>query len=448
MPWKNSSIVKERERFVILALKAKQPFARLCREFGISRQAGYKWQERFLEKGRRGLRDRRRGPLKAPQPRAEYWRAKALGLRRRHRHWGGRKIRVKLAEKYGRRELPAVRTLERWFKKAGLSKSRPRRAPRGPSVPHPGLTCPRRRHQVWTVDFKGWYRTADGQRQEPLTIRELWTRYVLAIRLLPDQSDPEVRAAMSRVFRAHGLPQAIRVDNGSPFSGLGAPLGLSRLSAWWTRLGIRVEFTRRARPGDNAGHEQMHGLYAREVAAHPGAHRRSEQRRAERWRRHYNEQRPHAALGQRPPAAFYAPSARRYEPKLADCIYPKSFQVRRVRPYGDIKWQGRSRWIGRAFAREKVGLKALGTGPWAVYLGRLLIGHLHAEDTTGMRPAVWQRSPTQGDNKTPGNPNHRPTKKPGSQPTRSRFFAPPPLRSGCAKNRETSSKQKAKVSTK
>lgn len=393
MSWKPSSIVKERERFVRLALKEQQPFARLCGQFGISRRVGYKWCGRFAEEGRRGLADQRRGPKEPAQPQGQRWRQRALGLRRAHRHWGAAKIRVKLAEKYGRRGLPAERTLARWFAQAALSKKRARRARQGPAVAHPGLTCGRRRHQVWSVDFKGWYRTADGQRQEPLTIREMWSRYVLAIRLLPDQSDARVRVAFRRVFAQHGLPEIIRVDNGSPFASLGA-LRLSRLSVWWVRLGIRVEFTRRARPGDNAAHEQMHGLYAREVAADPGANRRSEQRRAERWREQYNQQRPHAALRQRPPSARYVRSPRPYPAKLAEWTYPESWNVRRVRGHGDIKWQGRLRFIGRPFVGERVALKVLGLGQWAVYLDRLLIGHLHATDASGLRPAFWQRPPS------------------------------------------------------
>jgi transposase InsO family protein len=393
MSWKSSSIIKERERFALLALQKRQPFTELCRQFGISRQVGYKWRDRFAAEGRRGLRDKRRGPKQPAQPQAQRWRRRALGLRRVHRHWGGAKIRSKLAQKYGRRGLPAVRTLERWFAQAGLTKKRPRRVRQGPAVVHPELTRGCRRHQVWTVDFKGWYRTGDGQKQEPLTIREMWSRYVLAIRLLPDQSDTQVRRVFGRVFAGHGLPEIIRVDNGSPFASLGA-LRLTRLSVWWLRLGIRVEFTRRARPGDNAAHEQMHGIYAREVAVDPGANRRSEQRRAERWRRLYNEQRPHAALGQRPPSARYARSPRPYPAKLPEWTYPPSWEVRRVRSHGDIKWQGRLRFVGRPFVGERLGLKVLGAGQWAVYLGALLIGHLHAADSSGVRPAFWQRLPS------------------------------------------------------
>jgi hypothetical protein len=245
-------------------------------------------------------------------------------------------------------------------------------------------------HQVWTIDFKGWYRTQDGVRQEPLTVRDLHTRYLIAICLLPNQSDAEVRRAMTRIFRAHGLPEAIRVDNGAPFGGNGA-LGLSRLSVWWTRLGIRVEFMRPARPGDNAAHEQMHGIYAGEVAGQPGANRRSEQRRAEAWRRRYNEERPHEALSHARPAQKYRQSTRAYSPELPALAYSRGWATRRVRPHGDIKWHGKLRFIGRAFVRQTLGLKATQPGCWEVYLGGLLIGELWPADQASMRPAVWQR---------------------------------------------------------
>jgi len=286
-------------------------------------------------------------------------------------------------------------------------------------VPHPGLTVPTRPNQVWTVDFKGWFRTVDGMRQEPLTVRDLFSRYGLCLRLLPNQDDRPVRRAMQRLFRARGLPEAIRVDNGSPFGGKGA-LGLSRLSVWWLRLGIRVEFTRRARPGDNAAHEQFHGCYQREVVATGAAHRRAMQRRSTRWLAHYNEQRPHEALGQRTPAEVYRPSRRAYPEALAPLKYPRRWpvafampksitlgtgvpsltvtrmfeglrEVRRVRNRGHIRWRGRLRFIGRAFVGQTLGLRDSGLHHWEVFLGRQLIGHLHAYDAGGLPPARWLR---------------------------------------------------------
>lgn len=182
---------------------------------------------------------------------------------------------------------------------------------------------PPRPNQVWTVDFKGWFRTADGGRQDPLTGRDLFSRYGLCLRLLPNQGGRPVRRAMRRLFGQRGLPDAIRVDNGSPFGGNGA-LGLSRLSVWWLRLGIRVEFTRRARPGDNAGYEQFHGCYQREVVAAGAVHRAAMQQRSTRWLAHYNEQRPHEARGPKTPAQVYRKSRRAYLAALAPLKYPPS----------------------------------------------------------------------------------------------------------------------------
>ena len=392
MPWKTSSIVLERQRFALAALRSIKPFARLCAEYAISRKTGYKWLARYRVGGAGALPDQSRRPRRCAKKKPAYWKRCVRQVRRSRPHWGAKKILAQLRELHPRKRLPALRTIGCWLRELGLLGARVRRARRGPAVPHPGLTTPRHRHQVWTVDFKGWFRTADGQRHDPLTVREAKSRFLLEIRLLPDQSDSAARRTMIPIFRREGLPAAIRIDNGSPFGGKGA-LGLSRLSVWWLRLGIRVEFTRRARPGDNAAHEQMHGRYKAEALNPPAANRRAQQRRTDRWRHDYNHHRPHEALGQKPPARLYRPSKRRWPQRLPALHYPPSFAVRRVRPHGDIKWQGRLRFIGRAFVGETIGLKALSAHHWAVYLGALLIGELHAKDAPGMRPAHWQRLP-------------------------------------------------------
>ncbi len=208
------------------------------------------------------------------------------------------------------------------------------------------------------------------------------------MRLLANQEDGPVRRVMGRLFRQRGLPEAIRIDNGSPFGGTGA-LGLSRLTVWWLRLGIRVEFIRPARPGDNAGHEQYHGCYQREVVAAGAPDRPAMQRRSSRWLHHYNHQRPHEALEQRTPAEVYRPNRRPYPELLRPLRYPRSWEVRRVRNRGHIKWRGRLRFIGRAFVGQTLGLKSTGVHQWEVYLGRQLIGQLHHQDSGGLRPARW-----------------------------------------------------------
>ena len=241
------------------------------------------------------------------------------------------------------------------------------------------------------MDFKGWFRTGDGQRVDPLTVRDLFSRYVLGIRLLRPRH-PCVQRYFQRLFARYGLPGIIRVDHGPPFAGDGA-LELSRLSVWWLRQGIRVEFTGRARPQDNAAHEQMHRIYQAEVARRPAPTPPAQQRRTDRWIDHYHWERPHEALGQRVPAEVYRRSRRRYRAVVRPWRYPSGWRTVRVTASGYVRWRGRLRVIGRAFGGQRVGFKAVGAGVQEVYFANYLIGLLVDRDPGGMRPAHWSQTP-------------------------------------------------------
>ena len=245
---------------------------------------------------------------------------------------------------------------------------------------------------MWTVDFKGCFRTRNGRRVDPLTVRDLFSRYLLGIRLLGFRHEP-VRLYLQQLFRRYGIPKVIRCDHGSPFAGDGA-LDLSRLSAWWLRLNIRVQFTGRGRPQDNAAHEQMHRVYKAEVASPPAATPGAQQWRTTRWIHYYNHQRPHEALGQRVPALLYRKSRRRYRPGLPKLKYPHGWRTRRVTASGYVRWRGRLRVIGRAFGGQRVGFKPMTDGLHEVYFARHLIGRLVDTDPGGLRRLVlwlWRR---------------------------------------------------------
>jgi len=185
------------------------------------------------------------------------------------------------------------------------------------------------------------------------------------------------------------VPEVIRIDNGSPFASQG-PAGLSQLSAWWVRLGIRVEFTRPACPQDNGAHEQFHRVMKKETAQPPARTRRGQQHRSTTWLRSYNRLRPHEALGQTMPAKWYRKNQRAFPSRLPEIRYPKNYQVRQVRSNGEIRWAGRKRFIGEAFIGHPVGLRKLRAGVYAVRFINLLIGHLHQIDAGAMRPALYQ----------------------------------------------------------
>ena len=387
MPWKIQSVIGERWRLIKALLRKEKSLCQVCRVFGISRKTAYKWKNRFTQGGRGGLQDRSRRPRRMPERLAERWIERIRGMRKKHRDWGPKKIRAQFERQ--KLQPPSARTIGRWLKRLGLSRSLPRRPRKACVRQHPALTMARRPNHVWTVDFKGWFRTGNGERCEPLTVRDLYSRYGLLARLLVSQHGQPLKAIFTALFRQKGLPEVIRIDNGSPFASRG-PAGLSRLSAWWVRLGIRVEFTRPGCPQDNGAHEQFHRVMKRETTRPVAWTRRGQQHRTTIWLRRYNQERPHEALGQRIPSQLYQKSSKRLLEPLPELQYGSGWVVRRVRSNGEIRWRGRRRFIGEAFIGQMIGLRCLGPGIHAVYFTELLIGHLHERDMGAMRPAVYK----------------------------------------------------------
>lgn len=388
MPWKNTSIIGQRWQLVKALLRGEHSVSAWCRTFGISRKTAYKWLRRFTEGGRRDLGNRSRRPHRVPVRLRHKWIERIARTRQRHRHWGAKKIQTCLLRQYG--QAPATATIARWLKRMQLTMPRRRRPRKACWLKVPPLTRATAPNHVWTADFKGWFRSGNGQRIEPLTVRDLFSRYVLIIRLLPDQRWQPAKAVFLQLFKRYGLPRIIRTDNGGPFASNG-PAGLSRLSAWWTALGIQVEFIRPGHPEENGSHEQMHRILKAETTRPPAHTRQGQQHRTSGWVKNYNRIRPHEALGQTVPAKRYRQSSKRWPRHRPPLSYPAKWPQRRVRSNGEIRWQGRKRFVGEAFVKHRLGLKALKQGAQAVYFGPLLIGHVHDNDPGAMRPAVYQR---------------------------------------------------------
>ena len=375
MPWKDISVVIQRRELVQVLLSGAGPVGDVCRRFGVSRQTAYKFLRRFRADGGPGLHDRSRGPLTAYAAQAPRWCARLLRLRKVHPSWGARKLHWLLGQRFGRRGLPAERTLQRWIAQAGLSKSPPWRRRMRPTR-QVRATAARHSNAVWTIDLKGWFRTANGTKVEPLTVRDLWSRFVLWSAPLAPRDERSVRLICQRLFRRHGRPQVIRCDRGAPFFGDG-PHGLTRLSLWWWRLGIRVEFVRRGQIDNNA-HEQMHRVLKADTTIAWSA--RAQARSLERWRQGYNRQRPHESLGLQTPASRFRSKPRRL-PLLQTPKYPRGSLVRRVQTNGKISFQGWRGSIGRAFGGLPVGLPPAGFRRYRVYFGSLYLGLLELNGT-------------------------------------------------------------------
>jgi putative transposase len=370
MPWKEHRAVDLKKEFVLAAMFPGANVAQLCRQYGISRNNGYKWIRRFEADGEVGLEERSRRPKNISSTDGETV-VRLIELRRRY-PWGAKKLRQLLSREIGK-GLPSVKTVARILDRVGEPRVRkPNRRLRVVAREHEPLAV-NAPNDVWTVDFKGWWRTRDGKRFEPLTVRDAFSRYVLCLQMLGSTRADVVKPAFERLFQSCGLPAVIRVDNGSPFACTSAPAGLSQLSAWWTALGIRVSFSRPAHPQDNGAHERMHADVAAELECDPAASREVQQRAADRWRQIYNEIRPHEALQMKTPANLYLRSPRRFR-GIRPPAYPPTFAVRQVTRTGCVHYLNRTVFVSQSVAGHQVGVQKTRHGRLAVRFYGISLG--------------------------------------------------------------------------
>jgi len=284
--------------------------------------------------------------------------AAIVARRERYPRFGAKKIGAKLLEKRPGTAWPAASTIGGIMKRKGLIAAQERRRkPVAQGEIVAGAAAP---NEEWSIDFKGWFRTRDGERCDPLTIADTASRYLLAARIV-EPTRAGVRLALERVFAAAGLPQAIRSDNGAPFGSTGAG-GLSSLAVWWLKLGIEPRYIPPASPQDNGRHERMHRTLKAETTRPAAATIAEQQARFDAFCKHYNEERPHEALSQTAPARHWQPSPRPLPRRLEDPWYDADHEVRRVRWTGEIKWRGDRVFIGEALAGELVGVAELERG--------------------------------------------------------------------------------------
>lgn len=386
MPQTNTLTWEQKLQLVEQLKGGREPFAVICRGFRISRQTGYKWWRRYRAEGALALQPRSRTARRRPHALSALWLERIARLRRRHPRWGPKKLYALLRRAHRRAQVPARSTIGAALQRLGLVLRRP---PRRRRVLVRARLAGRLQgvNDVWTVDFKGWFAARNGQRCEPLTVRDLQSHYGLLVQVLPDQKVWRVQRVLRRLFGRLGLPRRWRSDNGGPFAARG-PAGLSRLSAWLIALGITVEFIRPACPQDNGSHEQWHRELKAATARPPAASRRAQQRRCTFWLRQYNQVRPHESLAQTRPADHFRRSRRPYRgPRHPR--YPAAWTVRRVRSNGEIRWQGRLRFIGEAFIGHWLGLRRHRRGIWRVYFFHVFLGELHDLDPGSLRPALY-----------------------------------------------------------
>jgi transposase InsO family protein len=378
MPWKASSVVDERLRFLARLLDG-EPMTEVCQDFGISRKTGYKIFDRYKEHGLEALSDRSRRPVRFANQLPAQLETRIVAIKREKPHWGARKIRELLLRRLPSDvRVPAKSTIHAVLHRHGLvaPPGRPRRRATGTPLSRGSVP-----NELWCADFKGEFKLGNGRYCYPLTVTDHASRYLLLCEALESTREDLAATAFERLFRECGLPDAIRSDNGVPFASPNALFNLSKLAVWWLRLGVEIERIKPGRPQQNGRHERMHLTLKKETVRPPGANSLQQQARFDDFVREFNTERPHEALEMKCPADVYTPSRKPYS-GLPDLAYPFHDRDVLVTACGRICIYRKKINLSVALAGQRVGIKEVDDGIWIVSFMRYDLGYIDLEART------------------------------------------------------------------
>ena len=348
MPWKESTAMEERKRFIQEAKTGSTTLTRLCQQFGISRQTGYKWLKREREEGEQGLQDRFRKPKSSPLQSPAEVEAEVIRIRDKHPVWGGRKIR-KIMEREGKVPVPSASTITailRRYHRIDLEESRKREEFIRFEYEEP--------NQLWQMDFKGHFRLLDGEYCHPLTIVDDHSRFLVGLKACPNERALTVQKQLSQVFEQYGLPQRILTDNGSPW-GDEKESPFTFLTTWLMQLGVDVIHSRAYHPQTNGKNERFNRTLLEEVIARQGFENLDEaQAFFDQWSTVYNTYRPHEALNFEVPSSRYEPSKQCFPSSLPLAEYGPLEIVRKTDRKGVFTYEGHKLRLGKAFPSKEV----------------------------------------------------------------------------------------------
>jgi transposase InsO family protein len=363
----------QRTQLIADYLRETLSITELCDLYRVSRKTAYKWIDRYLRHGPAGLQEHSRRPQHSPNQTDENIVEALLQARRRHPSWGGKKLLALLHKRNPSWDLPHRSTVCDILKRHGMvPHTRHRRRIGHPGKPTSSILAP---NDLWSADFKGQFKIGNGRYCYPLTVADGFSRYLLGCQGLNSTAVDEAKPVFTRLFKEYGLPTRIRTDNGVPFA-THTLARLSRLSAWWVRLGILPEFIEPGNPQQNGRHERMHRTLKAETTRPAAGSLAAQQRRFNAFREEFNHERPHEALDQHTPASCYRPSTREMPRILPPLEYPDRYEVRYVSANGGIRWN--REWVNVSIVcvGEYVGLEEIDNGIWNVYFGPLKLGRL------------------------------------------------------------------------
>ena len=373
MSWKETDVMKEKEKFIDAVIKAEKPFKYICEDFGISEKTGHKWKNRFYEEGKLGLYEKSREAENHPNALPEDTVIAIIQLKTAHPYWGAKKILELFKKSRKNAEVPSLSSVNRILSKANLIKKRRVKPVSADCRRLHAHIQPQDVNDVWAIDFKGYWRS-DGEICEPFTVRELVSRKILCVKLMQSKSSEAVRAVMTDLFKKYGLPKVIRSDNGTPFSSPNGVLSLTSLSAWWITLGITPDRTEKGSPGQNGSLERMHADIAREIEGKVRGGVLANQAVIDAWVEEYNSVRPNEAIGMKTPDEVFIPSERKYIGDYEEIEYPLGFLTRKVTAGGEIVLNSIRIAIGHSLRGLYIGLKPLENNSYEAYLADFILG--------------------------------------------------------------------------
>lgn len=374
MPWKRTDPMDQKVQ--LIADWQSQNFSKtdLSKKYAISRKTVGKWISRYQKEGIDGLKDKSKEPIHKPHSTSNEIVERIINHKLKHPKRGPKKVYYQLKKKHPEIKWPVPSTIGYWLKKHGLVVPRRRRR-LVPPYNEPFLEC-QLPNEVWSIDYKGQFSTRDEIMCYPLTITDNYSRYLIKCKGLKGPRYRDTRNELEQSFRQYGLPDAIRSDNGNPFSS-NSIAGLSRLSIWWIQLGIIPERIKKGCPQENGRHERMHRTLKYETLDTKANNMKEQQHRFDFFKEDFNNDRPHEALDQNVPKDYYQRSNRPYVEKPKKPDYDYDFDVRQVRNNGEIRFKGQLYFLTNLLDDQPVGLKQIDDDNWDIYYSFFPIGTLN-----------------------------------------------------------------------
>lgn len=374
MSWKETCAMDQKIQMIGDYLRKEYTITQLSEMYEVSRKTIYKWLGRYQVEGSSGLSERSKAPKSHPNATPLDVAMEIVAAKLRYQRWGPKKVVAWLEGHHPGKRWPAVSTAGGILKREGLVKPR-RKKRKTPPYTEPFNEC-NRSNAVWSADFKGQFRTGDGSLCYPLTISDNYSRYLLLCRGLSHPTYEEAKPWFEKVFKEYGLPEAIRTDNGAPFASVGVG-GLSKLSVWFIKLGIKPERIEPGHPEQNGRHERMHRSLKEATAKPPKRDIKQQQKAFDEFVLEYNDERPHEAVNMKTPSSLYKRSLRPYPARVAEIEYHGDFVVRHVRHNGEIRWNGELIYVSEALAGEPVALKQKDEYLWEIRFSSYPLGVLN-----------------------------------------------------------------------